>query len=534
MEVFDSINCYLELTSGIWTDVTSDVLDEPRYRWGFNDVDINTRTAGTGICNLSLDNSQFNSAQLLGYYSPGHVNCRVGFKEGIQVKIEYTYDGELYDGWIGRIDSILPDPNEKGMRRTRVTAIDYMDKIYNHEVEVEPETNKDFCGLVALVLANMPIQPADVTYNTCESTFPYVLDAQDKNKAINEFNYGARSEFGLAYLRRGENLVIEGRNTRANLTYNSEVPVPTDTAGYLQMHDGSYLLTHDGYKIIISDGYEVDLTSGCLDMTIDTMGVASVVTATGYPRKVDSAATTLLFDLPSPITIGAGETLTGYVGRYKDPSGVYRIVNGVDMVSPVATTHYLLNSAADGSGTNLTANLTVTATYYADKVSYVFVNSGAAGYITLLKAYGKGIYFDNPFSYQAFSQTAMDLYGSKTKSIDMKYQGDTPTVQSVVNLILSKLSEPRRYIKSIKFNANRSQDTMLAFLNYDIGSRIRLAESVNGIDENSFIMGVDVEILKNKRVNFTYLVRPSFYDVFLSSIWDGIGGWDNFTYGWAD
>jgi len=409
-----------------------------------------------------------------------------------------------------------------------------MNQAYNHEVETEPATNKDLCELVALVLAGMPIQPESVTYNTCESTFPYVLDAQNNNKVINEFNYAARSEFGLIYLRRGENLTVEGINTRGNRTYNSEVPVPVETAGYLQMHDGSYLLTHDGFKIIISDGYEVDLANTHpLDMTVDNMGLASVVTATGYPRKIDTGASTLLFDLPSPITISAGQTLTGYVGRYKDPSGVYSIVNGIDMVDPVATTHYLLNSSADGTGTNLTANLTVTATYYGDKVSYSFVNSGAAGFITKLQAYGNGIYFDNPFSYQSFNAAAKALRGSITKSIDMKYQGDTPTVQYIAEFILSRLSEPHRFIRTVKYNANRSVDTMLAFLNYDIGDRIRLTETVNGIDENYYIQGIEVEIIPRNIINFTYLVRPSFMDSYQNCTWDVIGTWDDSVYGWA-
>jgi len=87
-EQFDSINFYMELTSGIWTDVTEDVLDRPTYKWGFIDVDINTRTAGTGTNVFSMDNSTGNSAGLVGYYSPGNDNCRAGFEEGIRIKVE--------------------------------------------------------------------------------------------------------------------------------------------------------------------------------------------------------------------------------------------------------------------------------------------------------------------------------------------------------------------------------------------------------------------------------------------------------------
>lgn len=534
METFDSINFYLELTSGIWTDISQDVslVDIPRHKHGFNDLDINSRAADTGILTFQLNNSQSNSAQLIGYYSPGHTNCRVGFEEGIRVKIEYTYASEVFDGWIGRIDSIDPSPFEVGTRQTKVIAVDWMNQATNHELDIEPAINKDFCELVALIIANMTIQPTETTYNTCESTFSYVLDGQSDTTAMTEFSYGARSEFGLIYLRRGENLVVEGRNTRSNRTYNSEVPVPEATAGYLQMHDGSYLLQADGYKFIISDGYEVDLTTSAMDVKIGNTGKATVVTATGYPRKVDAAANVTLFDLPSPIEMGT-TPLNDYVARYKDATGAYRIVNGIDMVTPVANTHYKMYANKDGTGTDLTANLTVTATYYGDKVSYDFVNSGAAGYITMLKAVGRGIYFDNPFSYRIFNTAARALFGSIKKTLDMRYQDDPTTVQDVAQFIASRLSEPRRFIQSVKFNANRSQDTMLAFLYLDIGDRIRMSESVNAIDENSYIQAIEVEILPNKIVNYTYSLRPSYLDAYQYCTWDTIGSWDDSKYSWA-
>ena len=45
-----------------------------------------------------------------------------------------------------------------------------------------------------------------------------------------------------------------------------------------------------------------------------------------------------------------------------------------------------MNTASDGTGTNLTANFSVTATYFAETVKNVIENTGTTGgYVTLLK-----------------------------------------------------------------------------------------------------------------------------------------------------
>ena len=87
-------------------------------------------------------------------------------------------------------------------------------------------------------------------------------------------------------------------------------------------------------------------------------------------------------------------------------------VAGKDMVAPVAGTHYAFNSDPDGGGTNLNANLDVTVTYGANDVSYELTNTGASnGYVTLLKAVGKGIYIYDPVSYVAKDDARITKYG---------------------------------------------------------------------------------------------------------------------------
>ncbi|MFA5154415.1 MAG: hypothetical protein WC554_17860, partial [Clostridia bacterium] len=92
----DSIKLEMQFagTAGAWTDVTDDVIRATPITctYGIQDSSPLARVASTGTFNFSLDNSELNSAGLVGYYSPGHTNCRSGFAAGITVRFSIVYD----------------------------------------------------------------------------------------------------------------------------------------------------------------------------------------------------------------------------------------------------------------------------------------------------------------------------------------------------------------------------------------------------------------------------------------------------------
>lgn len=72
------------------------------------------------------------------------------------------------------------------------------------------------------------------------------------------------------------------------------------------------------------------------------------------------------------------------------------VVPAVNVINPVATTDFLVNSQADGLGTDLTGSCTVTMTDFGDTAKLVITNnSGSLGYITKLQLRGDAIYEPN-------------------------------------------------------------------------------------------------------------------------------------------
>lgn len=71
---------------------------------------------------------------------------------------------------------------------------------------------------------------------------------------------------------------------------------------------------------------------------------------------------------------------------------------GNNIVTPVATTDYTANAAADGSGANMTADFSVSVTVLGDNVKVTITNNAATtGYITMLKVRGDALVPENTF-----------------------------------------------------------------------------------------------------------------------------------------
>lgn len=528
---FDSINVYAKFSgiSGEWTDITSDICHSSpiNYKYGIDGTTVNDRVAGTGSMTFALDNSEKNSGRKLGYYSPGNINCRSGFGAGLIVKLVATYEGESKTLFYGRIppSGIQPQPLKYNERKTLVTVLDWMEQTAIHEIDLpEYATDKTEAEVAALVVANMPIAPLSTEYSDCEFVFPYVFDTLrgGTTKAMTELQKAAVSEQGRIYIKHGkqsdEIFTVEGKNTRSSTPATDEVIKPIDMCGFLLLESGEGLLTGLGENngIVLNETIALNLGDEMKDASV-THGeeIITQAKAVCYPRKIDSAATTVLFNLEKALSIEAGVTLSGYRGRYKDPTGLYTVAAGIDMIAPAGTTHYTMNSASDGTGTDLTSYLTVTATYGTDSVEYDLYNSGTiTGYVTKLQAIGRGVYSDSPITYVAEDTTAKNLYGSYVCSLDMKYQDDPTFASALTNIIVTRKSNPQTTINDVTFVANRSYGLMGAFMLCDIGTRVRLTETVSGVDEDYFINGVGGKIYNLKIAEYTWYVTRASDDIY--------------------
>lgn len=546
MTLYMSVKLYAAFNGSTWTDISSDASNLSWSGGIRSNNDIKSRVGEIGYCKFSLKNGDENSMGLYGAYSPGHWNCRVGFKAGLQIKVTVTFDGVERTKWYGRVYGISVTPGLYGSKITQVTAYDWMYQASNHKIYLPAlVVSKRADEMLPLVVANMPIAPLSTNYMVCEDTFPLGFSTTTiTTTAMAEFQKIAQSGFYYIYvtntLASDEVLVLENREYRGTITKTTSVAAPSSESGYLRQEDGFLFLTEDGNKIIVNEITDLSLADQGQGLEYAYgKNVINKLTMTVNPSKVDSGASTVLTSLQNYIELAAGETKTNVVLYYRNPTTSAKC-SGKDMVPPAATTDYKMYQNSDGTGTDRTADLVVAATYGADRVSYSLTNNNASkSYVTFLQARGNGIYYDDPVSRIYVNSSSQLESGSKEYTIDMPYQADPIFSDTFGPVIVGRNGNPFPEIRSLVFNTSISDTYGQMFMECGISKRYELVETVTGISDEFFVQGYECTVLENMHndetgdaVEFKLFFKRAWLDTLLFALWDTAGGWDT-DYGWS-
>jgi hypothetical protein len=469
-----------------WTDVTQDVLDSQgiRLEYGITGAGPLDLVASTGQLSFTLNNGEDNSAGTPGYYSPQHASCRTGFALGIGVRYHYRPPGtsDYYRRFIGRLKRIAPVPGKYGDRKTICGAVDWMEEAATFRPNVATLTNKRGDEVLTALLAAMPRPPAHVDFDAGDSAFPYALDngRSEANPLTTEIQRICQSEYARCYIRGSVNgewgtLRLERRTSRLT-------PVPV----------ASFLGTMQG-----------------LQASEDVAKVRNKAKVTAHPRRVDASDTRVLFAKPnqSNPSVGPGQTIT-ITGRYTDPDTPNARIGGTDMQPATATTDYLMNALADGSGTDVTGNFTVLAIYGANQVEYRITNNGgAAGYVTKLQARGRALYDYDPIDTFNLDQASIDLVGESLVTLDMPYQSDAAIAAAVAEFIVLTWVAPGTPDAKLRF-LPRDIDELITALSIEPGDAITVTEELTGINGVYFVQGSSMAVEElGEKVSFEWTLQ---------------------------
>ena len=459
-----------------WADVTGDVmLDSPGMA-----LDVGMPASGpldlvasTGAMKLSLNNSEENSAGLLGYYSPRHANCRPGFQLGMRARYTWRISETAALGkFVGRLRDIEPEPGRYRDRKTHCLAVDWMNEAAITKYNAPTQVNKRADEVLGTVVAFVTRQPESTSYDVADSTFPYALDngLVEDATVLTEIQRIAQSEYGRVYVRGGDGywgrLVFEKRTARLT-------PMPVAAfSGTMQ---------------------KLEAASG-------SAKVKNRVKVTAHPRRVDVAATSVLFSKPSQNnpSVAPGAVLK-ISGRYVDPDNPNARVGGTDMVTPAATTDYLMNSIAGGGGSDLTANFTVAAVYGANQVDYTITNGGGTtGFVTKLQARGRGLKSYDPLEADEIDAASIALVGESNVALDMPYQSDFLVAKAVGEYIIDTWGDDGGPPEaSIVFIPRTVAEFNMAMA-IEPGTPISVYEELSVVNDIYYVQGVSLKISGDK------------------------------------
>ena len=327
------------------------------------------------------------------------------------------------------------------------------------------------------ILDALAVQPVATDLEVGQETFAWVFDQsrEDRRTARELLLDVCRSERGRALVKGDGTFHFEDRHYRS---LNPTVQVTLDN----------------------------DMTD--VLVPVDRDDVVNEVHVSARPTRVDAAATTVLYSVQSvSALIAPGESLVLF-GPYRDPDNPGDRVGGTEMVTPVATTDYTMNTAADGSGTDLTASFSVSASFTGSGARFTITNNHAtsSGYLTKLQARGKGIY---RFTATVEVEVA-GSYGERILSLDLPLQSNLNKAQDVATYYSQLLQAPFAFARTVRFLATGDTTRLTQALVREPGDRIALTEDVTGLAGHEFtINAVRLELEALSRLWCTWTLEPT-------------------------
>jgi hypothetical protein len=215
-----------------------------------------------------------------------------------------------------------------------------------------------------------------------------------------------------------------------------------------------------------------------------------------------------LWSLGSPILLAAGESKT-FISAYVDPTSQSSKMTAYNQITPLATTDYLMNLNQTGTSTNLTAYLTVSASYSSSEVSYTLTNTYSyQAYVIKLQFRGYGIYSFNEQTIRKSDTTSITQNGIFELDLAMDYQTSSTSAESIANKILSQDKTAKANLNKVYFRANNSDLLIAGFLYLDIGDMIYLTEK-SGFSGYYYIQSIDFSITPGHEIYFSWLLVPA-------------------------
>ena len=483
---------------GTLIDITSDVTSAAPIQvdYGIKGNGPLDRIASTGTMTFTLNNAANNSGGVLGYYSPGHTNVRSGWDLGLLVRLKLTYDGTTYYKFAGNLISIVPDAGSHSRRSVMCTAVDWMDEAARAKVkDITIETDKRTDELIDLLVSNsVSKQPVATSYDTGQSTFEYAFDnlLDTQTSVLRALSDCVISELGYLY--------VKGDTTQG---------------GTLKFED-----RHARPKYGLADA-SFDNTMTGLEVDRGRQDVINRVYVVVHPRTAD-ASDSVLYELTTTASVPAvlSDTSIQIIAPFKESSiRGYRIA-GSELVPPASGTDWIANTAADGTGTNITTSVAVThATSSANSVTFnIQNNAGVTAYLTTLQVRGKALKDVTETVFSATSGSSQLAYGENDSRISMQYESNTGSFASeIANWILNITKNARYVVKQFTLASNSNSTLMTQSLAREPGDKITIAETVTGLAATGtagvqigyFINGVSMTVNSGGIINTTWVLAPA-------------------------
>jgi hypothetical protein len=334
--------------------------------------------------------------------------------------------------------------------------------------------------VIRRVVDGMRHRPHALALSVGTDVYPFVFDAStEANDSIfGELKKVADSERGLIYMRGDGTLCFENRNDRQLVS----------AAAYL-----------------LEDVLDAELTRAADD-------VINRVEVTLHPRKIDAAATTILYRADSVQEYDSVADGTIVWLPFRDPAQAAARIGGTEIQPLTPTTDYIVNTAKDGSGGNLTGDARVVLQMLPEAVGVhlIVTNTyGAPVFLTKLQVRGRGLYHYDPITVIAQDAASIDATGSQQAQFDMPYQTRVGVADSTARQLLYTFMQAPTRVDAVPFWLYQNSEYERLGVEGRISTRLRFREAMGAINSEFFVNGKRTEWHAAGDVTCTVWLTPA-------------------------
>ena len=431
-----------------------------------------------GECTLILDNHDRR-------YDPWYATSLLypGVQPGreMRLRVKNGSAGSIYNLFRGKIDEI---PSAGGQRDAlvQIKALDGWRILSDRQATVALRTNTTADVLIGDVLDDigwLATWGRSLGVGSDTISYGWVND-QSAFDAIHDLT---ESEMGLTYIGGDGKIYFKSRHT-------------------LLLEAAALALTQSE----VGDEPEINNPWDA---------VKNKVSVRAYPRQLAALGEIWRLDEIRAVTPGSSITIWG---TFRDQNYNETIAQGV--IDPAATTDYTMNTQADGLGSDLTGNFTVTPSIFAGSVKLVIVNGSAyEGYITLLKIRGQALESLNVSASISENTASQTSYGKRQLTLELPFQQSTLVANDLSDWLLSWLTSP---LPTVVVEITNRPTIQFA---YELGTLITFTSAYYGINHSFRIAKIHHESLGSMQsIRTRWTLEPA---AAFQAYWQlGVAGYD--------
>jgi hypothetical protein len=469
-------------------NVTANVIDIPHYSRGRSEASllVGRSIAGSATVRLNNPSGLYNSFNAGGALF-GKILPRRRVKILSADPFPYTFPF-LFHGtplWAGYLDKFEADPQQDGNHRTILTAVGIMALLAEAPVlDIAPQSNITTDAALVLIMAAVGISTSDYSFQAGDTTMTRWFPSGNALQDVRDIE---ETEGGFIHEDAQGRLIFENRQFRLS---------------------GTSLIS----KATLSDVLGADIPINHPQQGDPWKDIYNIFRAKVPTESVGSLATlwTLFESGASSPKIGPGGTRT-WEASYPLPATARETI-GVDAwTTLVATTDYIANSLADGTGTNLTSSMSVVLTKGLTTLRIAITNGAAVeAFITKLQARGTPLASGAPAGVVATDTGSITKFNEREFPSPAKFLPNTTEAENYVRFRVAVFSKTIQ-ILSAGIHGNMSQAALTYGRALEISDRITVNSdfaSELGISEDMFVEHRRDRITRNRVHHIDFDLTP--------------------------